>query len=259
MKGLILAAGPGRRLEPVTQGVPTCLVQFGDRTILDCQIEALSAAGISEIGIVTGYNRPYILNHLRRTYFGWRKAFHIINNPWFRSTNSMYSLWLSCDWVNGESFVCLNANVLFHPRILLPALKAVSRTSMIVDSEWRDEKMKVIIRDAKVVQMSKGIGRHEYNGSYIGITTFAREVTGLLFDEIGAMVTNGELYESFTAAVQRLVGRGLRVGFTSTQGLPWAEIDDPSDLELARTHVHPRLPTGTWGWIPRTAHTPKVA
>ena len=68
MKALVLAAGRGARIESVTQGVPTCLLEFGDRTIFDCQIEALWAAGTSEIGIVTGHNRQCIHNHLNRTY-----------------------------------------------------------------------------------------------------------------------------------------------------------------------------------------------
>ena len=196
---------------------------------------------MAEIGIVIGHKGGLVVDHIHRNYSNRRDMFHIVPNPWFATTNNIYSLWLAREWVANRDFMCLNADVLCHPDILLPATATEAPVSMIVDPEWRDETMKVIIRDGRVVRMSKAITRSEYSATYLGITTFSRTITSALFREIGAMVGEGLLNEFFNAAVQRLVARGLRVGATPTLGLPWAEIDDPADLQYARTTVEPLL------------------
>lgn len=113
---------------------------------------------------------------------------------------------------------------------------------MIVHPEWRDETMKVIVRGGGVALMGKAISPDEFSATYIGITAFSREITAPLFHEIGTMVAEGCVDEFFNAAVQRLIERGLHVGFTTTGGLPWAEIDDAADLRFAQNSVYPWLP-----------------
>ncbi len=130
---------------------------------------------------------------------------------------------------------------------------------MIVDPEWRDETMKVIIRKRNIVRTSKAITRDRYSATHIGITAFSREVTGPLFGEIGTMVGEGRVNEFFNAAVQRLIERGLRVGFTTTRGLPWAEIDDAADLRFARASVFPSLPRGNRAFGGQPALAPAIA
>ena len=183
MNAVILAAGRGTRIEPVIHGCPKCLLEFGGRTILDCQIEGLWAAGVSRIGIVIGHNGSRIVEHIGRTYTGCLDSFHFITNPAFATTNNIYSLWMAREWAELDDFLCLNADVLCHPDILLPAVATQRQVSMIVDPGWRDETMKVLIRDGNVARMSKAISRDEYSGTYIGITTFSREITAPLFRE----------------------------------------------------------------------------
>jgi choline kinase len=242
MKAVILAAGRGTRIESVTRGLPKCLLRFGRRTILDYQIEGLWYAGIDKIGIVIGYNGSRIVEHIGRRYGRRLDSFDLIQNPEFASTNNIYSLWVAREWIGGDDFLCLNADVLCHRDILAPAVAASSAVSMILDPEWRDETMKVVIRDGSIVRMSKAITRAEYDATYIGITAFSRQISGALFGEIGTMIAEGRVNQFFNAAVQRLADRGLRVGFTLTGGLPWAEIDDPADLRFARSCVYPHLP-----------------
>jgi choline kinase len=243
MKAVILAAGRGTRIESVTLGTPKCLLNFGGRAILDWQIEALWAAGVSPIGIVVGHNGSQIVDHLARSSGEYLDSLQIIHNPEFATTNNIYSLWQAHRWVGADDFVCLNADVLFHPAILAPVLSWTRPATMVVDPEWRDETMKVVIRDHRVIRMSKGIPQYRSSGTYIGVTAFSHTVTPLLFKEIGAMVAEGRVNEFFNTAVQQLVDRGLDVCPASTHGLPWAEIDDPADLRFALREVYPRLPS----------------
>jgi len=239
--------------------MPKCLLDFGGRTILDYQIEGLWAAGVSQIGIVIGHNGYQIVDHVTRTFSDGCDSFHFIHNPLFATTNNIYSLWLAGEWIGLDSFICLNADVLCHPAILLPAVSGKAPVSMIVDPQWRDETMKVVIRNHSVVQMSKSISRTEYSATYIGITTFSRQVAPLLFDEIGRVLGEGRADQFFNAAVQRLVDRGLHVGSIRTRGLPWAEIDDPADLQFAWSFVFPRLTRSSFAPSEERNQVPAVA
>ncbi len=259
MKAVILAAGRGTRIDTVTHGTPKCLIDFDGRAILDYQVEGLWAAGISGIGIVVGHNAHRIVEHIGRTCGDHLDCFHFIHNPAFATTNNIYSLWTARDWIGSDDFLCLNADVLCHPDILLPAAAPTKLVSMIVDPEWRDETMKVIIRNGNVVRMSKAISRDQYSGTYIGITAFSRKIVPAFFDEIGAMVAAGSVNEFFNAAVQRMVDRGLQVGFSSTRGLPWAEVDDPADLRFAKSYVYPLLPQPAWVSSPDEDFAPAAA
>jgi choline kinase len=241
MKAVILAAGRGTRIEAVTHGAPKCLLEFEGRAILDHQIEALWAAGVSRIGIVIGHRGERIVEHVERRFGEELDCFQFIRNPLFATTNNIYSLWLAREWAGSDDLLCLNADVLCHPAILARAVGSRCPASMIVDPEWRAETMKVVIRDGNVIRMSKSITADEYSGTYIGITAFSRAVVPLLFREIGTVIADGGVHEFFNVAVQRLVDKGLRVGVTPTGRLPWAEIDDASDLRFARAVVSPGL------------------
>jgi choline kinase len=214
MKALILAAGRGTRIRSVHGEHPKCLISTDGEAII---------------------------KHVQARYRDRSHRFSFIRNSKFESTNNMYSVWVARDWLRSESFMCLNADVLCDPDILVPAARTNAPISMIIDPEWRDETMKVIVRKGRVSKMSKKICRSEFSGTYIGITTFSAGVQRDFFRSLNNLVASGRVNEFFNVAVQELADAGVKVGFTSTLGLPWAEIDDPADLAFAREHVFPKL------------------
>jgi len=241
MKAVILAAGRGTRIQELTHGVPKCLLPFGDKTILDFQLDNLFQAGISKIAIVVGHAEPKIVDHVAQHQVEKLPGITFISNPDFARTNNIYSLWLAQGWVGGDDFVCLNADVLFHPDILLPALQTHDDLSVIVDSEFREETTKVIIQDNRVVKLSKSVSRRDYSGTFVNIARFSSRGGRRLFAKIESMLREGRMDQFFNDAIGQLSAEGVRVGFTETEGLPWAEIDDASDLHYARTIVYPGL------------------
>jgi choline kinase len=241
MKALILAAGRGTRIRSIHGERPKCLISSDGEAILDHQINGLLEVGIREIGIVVGYQGEQIMSHVCARHGRNVGRFHFLFNPRFETTNNIYSLWVGRAWLQGEAFMCLNADVLCDPDILRPAATTTAPISMIVDPEWRDETMKVIIRDGRIIRMSKGIPRQEFSGTYIGITTFSAGIQQRFFESMSGIINSGRVSEFFNVAVQNLADNGVMVGFTSTAGLPWAEIDDPADLAFARENVFPKL------------------
>jgi choline kinase len=114
---------------------------------------------------------------------------------------------------------------------------------MIVDPLWRDETMKVIIEGGRVIEMSKKISREDFSGTYIGITVFSKAIHDKFSRKMSELISAGRLNEFFNVAVQELANEGVHVGLTNTEGLVWAEIDDPVDLTFAQTNVFPQLAT----------------
>ena len=243
MKGIILAAGQGTRIRSAHGDHPKCLITFndGDWTILDQQIYSLLRAGVREIGVVVGYEKDQIIRHITRYHWGSLQWFKFIENARFLETNNIYSLWLAREWLKGDPFVALNADVAFDPKILPPALVSTAPITMIVDPAWRDETMKVVTCDHRIVRMSKQITEKEFSATYIGITVFGRRIADRFFKKLDRLIRGGHDRVFFNVAVQQLIEEGVPVEYTLTGGHPWAEIDDPGDLAFARRHVFPKL------------------
>lgn len=243
MKAVILAAGQGTRIRSVHGERPKCLIEVDNTTILDHQLEALSRVGITDVAIVVGYEQEQIINHVTSRKPSIAQRIRFIENPAFAITNNVYSLWLALEWAKGESFIVLNADVIFDADVLNIAVRTNAPISMIVDPLWRDETMKVIIYGDRVMQMSKKISRIQFSGTYIGITIFSKEIQARFFQKMSTLISAGRVNEFFNVAVQELVDEGVHVGYTSTDGLAWAEIDDPMDLSFAQQNVFPQLTT----------------
>jgi len=253
MKAVILAAGQGTRIRSVHGEHPKCLIEVDDATILDRQLGALSIAGITEVAIVVGYEKEQIIAHVKSNHAKQKQKIHFIENPAFAITNNIYSLWLAIDWLRGDSFIVLNADVVFDPEILKHAVNPYASISMIVDPLWRDETMKVVIEGDRVIQMSKKISQEQFSGTYIGITVFSKSIQDRFFEKVDGLITAARVNDFFNIAVQELADEGVRVGYTSTDGLPWAEIDDPADLTFAQQSVFPNLAAGTPNVVARIA------
>jgi len=241
MKAVILAAGQGTRIRSVHGEHPKCLIEVDETTILDHQLDALSMAGINDVAIVVGYEKEQVVAHIRDKRLSYDQRIHFIQNPAFAITNNIYSLWLATDWLRGDSFIVLNADVIFDPDILNSAVEPYAPISMIVDPLWREETMKVIIEDGRVTRMSKKISQEEFSGTYIGITVFSKSIQDRFFHKLDSLIAAERVNDFFNVAVQELADEGVHIGYTSTDGLAWAEIDDPLDLAFAHQSVFPNL------------------
>ena len=114
MKAVILAAGLGTRLRPITDNVPKCMVPVNGIRIIDKQIDNLLQNGITELFVVDGYKADILSAHLKEIY----PQVHIVSNPRYAETNNMYSLFLTSSFVKGEEFLLMNADVYFDTNII---------------------------------------------------------------------------------------------------------------------------------------------
>src|SRR4051812_44694895 len=148
MRGVILAAGKGARLNGTIGDKPKCLLRLGGTTLIERQISALRTAGIDDIVVVIGCQAEWV----RRTC-GPRLTY--IENTRFAQTNSLYSLWLARPLL-GDGFVVMNCDVLFHQQLLTDLLAARHDDALVISYDTAplgDEEMKVKVRRGCVVDI----------------------------------------------------------------------------------------------------------
>ena len=150
MRGVILAAGKGSRLNGTIGDKPNCLLRVGDKTLVERQIEYLRATGIDDIVVVVGCQAERV----RRTC---GHGITYIENTRFAQTNSLYSLWLARPLLL-DGFVVMNCDVLFHPQLLVDLVTARHDDALLIsftDGPLGDEEMKIKVRCGRVMEIAK--------------------------------------------------------------------------------------------------------
>src|SRR3954447_2611118 len=230
MDALILAAGSGRRLR---HDRPKCLVELGGQPLIDHQLRALDWAGVERVVVVAGYMADDVVAALP-------EGTPVVVNRDYAETNSLYSFWLARQEV-GEEMVVLNGDVLFHP-VIPRALVRRQRSVLAYDSRGgRDEEaMKLIVRGGGLAAMSKTLAAERSCGENVGMIRLSGAATEAAFESAGRLIAAGRQRDWLASAVNH-TAREHRIDCMDVAGLPWTEIDFPSDLAHARDHVLPAI------------------
>ena len=103
MHAVILAAGRGERLRPLTDTTPKCLTLVGGKPILEYELDALEAAGIKECTIVVGYRASQIIEHFGPNFK--HLTLNYVRNTDYATTKNLYSLWLAKDYLQSQTIL----------------------------------------------------------------------------------------------------------------------------------------------------------
>lgn len=237
MRAIILAAGKGSRLEPVSGESVKCLVELGGISLIKRVLGYLRNAGIHEIAVVVGFQPDRI-----RQACG--PDVEYIENPLFAETNSLYSLWLARKFF-GDGFVVMNSDVFFHPQLLSDLLTARHEDAILLswrnDTQYGEEEMKVKVRGGQLVDISKVMDPSEADGENVGMVKFGAAGAAVLAKELDKLVADGAKRSwAPRAFLEFTKTRPLHA--VSTRGFPWIEIDFPNDLSRAQTEILPQIP-----------------
>lgn len=238
MRGVILAAGKGSRLNGTAAETPKCLVELGGLTLVERQIRALRRSGVDDIVVVVGCQADRV-----RRVCGNRITY--VENARYGQTNSLYSLWMARALLY-EGFVVLNCDVLFHPVLLHDLLTARHENALLLAYReadqplFGDEEMKVRVRCGRVVEMSKHMDPAEADGENLGIVKFGSRGAAALVDVMDRIVADGGLREWAPRAFSEFA-RSEPLHAIGTRGLPWTEIDFPEDYRHAVDDVLPEI------------------
>lgn len=241
MRAILLAAGEGTRLRPYTSDRPKCLVELAGKALLAHQREALEAAGVEDITVVTGYRAERIRE------LGYRT----LHNEAFASTNMVASLLCAAELLDGTADVLVAyADIVYEPRIVRAIASCEAPISTTVDTSWQRLwrlRMEDILADAETLKMNSSgdireLGRRpgsleEVQGQYMGLikmrASFAPQAVSIYRQMAGLHQRGGpdpsRMY--MTTYLQHLIDQGQPVRAVVVDG-GWLEVDTAADLEL---------------------------
>lgn len=234
-RAVILAAGKGSRLAPLTESKPKCLVKVYGKPILGYQIDSFLENNIREITVVAGYRSDMIEKFINENYEG---NVRVIYNVDYATTNNMFSLYLLKDYMKGVSFFLCNGDVIFDKSILDHYISSLNMGSAVFydSSYFSDESMKIVTESGGVVRdISKKIKDYEAAGCSIDLYFFERKESELLFDEMKRIIeVEGDKAQWTEVAISRLVQNPeVHVKALDIAGKKWVEIDTLEDLLTA--------------------------
>jgi choline kinase len=238
MRGIILAAGKGSRLNGTAGESPKCLVKVGGETLIDRQIRALRRAGIDEITVVVGCQADQV-----RRACG--NGITYVENSKYAQTNSMYSLWMARPLLF-DGFVVLNCDVLFHPVLLSDLLTAKHDNALLLayreadQPAFGDEEMKVQVRCGRVRDISKQMNPDDADGENLGVVKFGPEGAAELVTIMDRLIAAGGLRDWAPRAFREFA-QVQPLHAVGTRGFPWIEIDFPEDYQRAVREVLPLI------------------
>lgn len=233
MKAIILAAGRGSRMKQMTDERPKCLVELRGKPLLEWQLEALRAAGISEIGIVTGYKREMLANRNL-------VEFH---NPRWDSTNMVSSLACAQEWLLAEPCIVSYSDIFYDASSVTSLMHSEADLAVTYDPNWLalwEKRFGDPLSDAETFRLhangtlaeigNKPVALSEVQGQYMGLLRFApaawREVLA-----VRARLTAEQCDKMhMTGTLQKLIEAGALPISAIPYEKEWGEVDSIDDL-----------------------------
>lgn len=246
MRLIVLAAGTGSRLAPLTDDRPKCLVEMGGRPLLEWILDAADASGIDEVVVVGGY-RAEQLSHYDVT---------LVVNSDYATTNMVHTLFLAQKYF-GDGFIMSYGDIAFTPNVLKRVVDVPDGVNVITDDEWRGywaQRFDDPLDDAETLKLGPGgtimeIGNpptsfDDIESQYIGLVAFKGGGVRALESTIAAARKDQAAGRNpfdgprsldsiyMTDLLQGMISRGERVSAVPIKG-QWVEIDTCHDLEVA--------------------------
>lgn len=237
MKTIILSAGQGRRLLPLTADLPKCLLALSGASLLEWQLRALAAAGACEAVVVTGFQAAKVEAALA----GMDLALPVrtLHNPFYAMADNLASCWTARHEMSGD-FLILNGDTLFEAAVAARVLggAATAPITVTVDRKpaYDPDDMKVSVEGERLRAIGKTLPAASVDGESIGLLRFTAEGGRRFVAELErVMKTEAGLKLWYLSAVDRIAREdGEAVGVRSIEGLDWGELDFPDDLARNR-------------------------
>ncbi|MGZ5826695.1 MAG: phosphocholine cytidylyltransferase family protein [Croceibacterium sp.] len=236
-QAIVLSAGQGSRLLPVTATIPKCLIEVGGQTLLERQLAALAAAGLKRALVVTGYRHEQVDEALRQPL---PLEVETRFNPFWGVASSIGSVWIARDRLQAP-FCLLNGDTLFDPQIVAAALMSRGAglglvVEPIAAASYDDMLVRAV--DGAVRKVSKALPEGEATHRSLGLVLaaqgyaeYARELQALIAERNGAGAYHHDILDR--------LARRLPVAAIERSAGFWQEVDRPEDIAVWRAEHEP--------------------
>lgn len=231
MKAILLSAGRGSRLLPLTESRPKCLLPVQKTTLLGHQLDTLEAVGIRDVTVVTGFLPNLVEEELsRRT--GQLKAAPFFN-PFFQVADNLASCWMVRERMDSD-FLLINGDTLFS-RDLIETVIAAPAAPIVVTIDQKDDydqdDMKVTLSGSSLTAIGKTLLPTETHAESIGILRFSGTGPQIFRDKLEQMMrTQDGIQAWFLKAINAIAGTDGGIETVLIKGRRWAEVDTVADF-----------------------------
>ena len=251
MIGVILSAGMGTRLMPLTKEIPKPLLEINGMTLLERMIKNLMNTDINEFIVIVGYNKDKVIEFAPELEEKYDISIKIIENEKYDETNTSVSTYLASKYIaenTADDFILINGDNVVDPEIITRIAER-ENTSLIVDNfkDLNEESFKLIIENetfnedktisnGTIKEIGKGIDIPSSTGEFIGVSKVSTKDISK-FNEILEELIEEDKQNYYDFAYKPL-SKLSSIDFVLTNGLKWTEIDDHNDWEQAQILIN---------------------
>ena len=222
-----------KRLRPLTDEKPKCLLEVGGKTLLQRTVDAMISAGVKEFVVVTGYRAEMIREFLTVNY--QLSIINYIDNVDFEHNNNIFSLWLAMQKLHGQEVLLMDSDILCDPEAVRRVARKTNPALAMQQHELGEEEMKIVVDEAgRITEISKTCSPADAIGESVGIEKMTPAYTEAIYQELHKMILDeGQIDIFYERAFERLIPQGHTFEVVDTTDLFSYELDTPEDLEKA--------------------------
>lgn len=239
MKVIILSAGQGRRLLPLTESTPKCALPVAGRAVLAWQLDQIARCdGIDEVVVVTGFGADRVDEIAAATE---RPRVRALYNPFYALSDNLGTCWVARAEMLDGPFIIINGDTLFEAAILQRLLDTGQDAPVTLVTDRKDgydaDDMKVVVENGRLRRVGKKL-TEGVNGESIGMMAFRNDGPALFRNMVAHLMRYGEgVGRWYLSAIDELARQDQPIRTCDIHGLSWCEIDEAEDLAHAQQVV----------------------
>lgn len=227
MKTVILAAGVGSRMRPLTNTTHKSLLNVGDKPIIRRQLDVFKNLNLTDTRVVLGYFHNLMHDYLKNEV-------DFVYNPFYRSTNSIASLWLATMNIDDDILIT-NADVIFDEELIRKMISNENDINIAVSKQWNNERgYKAEVINGFVIDMGMDISQAKISGEYAGVIFVSKKMVQKLKEQCNKFLMEQQFNIWFEDLIVDLIKGGANAKAIYVNPQNWYEIDTVKELEYAR-------------------------
>lgn len=238
-----MAAGIGKRLHALNIKKPKCLISIGNTTLIRRSVDLLVSKGISDITVIVGYKPDLIRNELNNdvAYF---------ENPNFKTTNSIRSLWYAKDLLEGDVLL-LNGDLYYEHEILDHIINQTNPVVMLADSTRIDKAdYRFGFSGNQINRFGKHLTNQETDGEYVGIVRIDQSFIKMFKQNLEAMIAAGKNNIWWEDVLYSFIEKQIPIHYFDIAGIFWSEVDTLQDYNYLQNWIKSQDTPGTPRTVP---------
>lgn len=235
MIAVILAAGTGTRLMPLTRDIPKPLLEINDISLLERMMKNCISSGVNEFIIVSGHKKERVMEKIEYLENKYPVKISTVENKRYSQTNTSCSVSLAIKQLDDDVLIINGDNVVDEG--IISGLLEIKETALVVDNykQLNEESFKLRIENNVIMEIGKGITIDTSSGEFIGVSKVSKEDLPLFNSILEDLIV--EDVQNYYDLAYKDLSKKSKIKYFYTNGLKWTEIDDKNDWEYAHTLI----------------------